>query len=297
MKRRRLTDLYVRGRDVTFDEHEGEPVVVWLQKLNEVDRQSVVRRSHAAKARFLLEGDKEDTEVFQSMYSQIRTIDDRDTLFGILTSEELIRARARIEAQLATDEETWGKDNYLQSLYDAWVGTDDEPGLAAAKAEDENDPEALRVEAELDRFETEVAERLEAEADQIRTRWDHAASDELWREAAHRLIVNRSDEIFLAEFERQSLFYCTREPDQHDRRYFSTVTEIDDLDPSIRTRLQRELQDLTVTPAEGKDSRANRDSSTSPEASPEPTPDSSGPETAEPSKTSPATSSTPSPTP
>ena len=81
MKRRRLADLYVRGKEVELNDGSGEPVVVWLHKLNGVDRESCLRRANAAKARFMIEADHEDSETFQAMYAQVRDTPDREGLF------------------------------------------------------------------------------------------------------------------------------------------------------------------------------------------------------------------------
>ena len=57
MKRRRLGDLYVRGRELAPDDGSGEPVKIWVAKLNEVDREAALRRANATKARYLIDID------------------------------------------------------------------------------------------------------------------------------------------------------------------------------------------------------------------------------------------------
>lgn len=268
MKRRRLSDLYVRGVEVVFDDDNGPPVTVWLQKLNPIDRESCLRRAHAARARAMVESDNEDSELYQSFYGQIRLVSDDKTLIGLIVAEEVARYRQRVEAELATDEETWGKDRYLQGLVDAWLGDAGSGGLAAVRVEDPDDPEVQRVSAELDRFEDEVIKLVKAEDERLTEEWRAAPKDELWKRATRRMIELRANEAFAAEFERQQLFFSVRDPDDHSKRYFGTLQEFDDLDENVRKKLSEEYGTMTVDSIEGKDSRASQPSSNSSDHSP-----------------------------
>lgn len=268
MKRRRLADLYVKGKEVELDDGSGEPVVVWLQKLNGVDRESCLRRANSAKAKFMLEADDEDSEIFQAMYAEVRDANERDGLIGVVVAEDVQRHRARIEAKMAADEETWAKDNYLQGLIDSWIGDDDNPGLAATQAEDPDDPEVARVLGEIERFEAEVTAETRTYTSAVLKDWEDVPDEDLWRKASHRLLELKGTDIFNREFDRQQLFHCVREPDDHSRRYFGTVREIDDLDESIVARLLTHYNNMIVDMTEGKDSRASQPSSTSSDPSP-----------------------------
>jgi adenylate kinase family enzyme len=268
MKRRRLTDLYVKGKEVEVSDGSGEPVAVWLQKLNGVDREACLRRANAAKAKFMIEADKEDSEIFQAMYAEVRDTPDREGLVGVVVAEEVARHRMRIEAQRAADEETWAKDNYLQGLIDAWIGDDDNPGLAATQAEYPDDPEVARVLAEIERFEHEVTEETRAHTSALLKDWQDVSDEELWRKASHKLLERRGNDMFNREFDKQQLFHSVREPDEHAKRYFLSVKEIDDLDESIVNRLIKHYGYMMVDGIEGKDSRASQPSSTSSDPSP-----------------------------
>jgi hypothetical protein len=259
VKRRRLTDLYVRGKEVSFDDDSNEPVLVWLQKLNGVDREACLRRANAAKAKLMIEADNEESEIFQAMYAEVRDTPDREGLVGIVVAEEVARHRQRIEAQRSSDEATWGKDNYLQGLIDAWIGDDDNPGLAATQAEQPDDPEVVRVLAEIERFENEVTTETRSHIGALLKDWEEVDDETLWRKAAHKLLERRGNEIFNREFDKQQIFHCVREPDAHAQRYFRTVKEIDDLDESVSSRLIRHYGNMMVDGIEGKDSRARHD--------------------------------------
>jgi len=96
MKRRRLSDLYTRGTDLEIDDGTGDPVPVRLQKLNEIDREAVLRRANAAKARDLIDSDNEDSDAFQAMYARIRDFGDRDGLVSLIIAEDAFIAATAI---------------------------------------------------------------------------------------------------------------------------------------------------------------------------------------------------------
>lgn len=275
MKKRRLSDLYVRGREMSVNDGEGEPIKVWVNKLNEIDRESVLRRANAAKARFMIDSDNEESEQFSAMYAESRDINSRHELILFIVSDDVNAARRRVESQIAGDEETWSKEGYLQGLVDAWIGDETNPGLAATIQEDPKDPEALRVSDELDRFEQEVRRRVDAETHTLVKDWEDVDIDILRRKATHLLLDLKSSEEFVREFQRQQIFYSIREPNDHRKRYFTTITEVDDLDEDLRKYLVEQYESLVVPPDEGKDSPPLADSSNSSEA-PEEAPETSG---------------------
>lgn len=254
MKRRRLSDLYVKGRELAPTDGNGEPVKVWLNKLNEVDRESCLRRANAAKARYMIEADNESSDQFAAMYAEARDVRSRDELVAFLISEEAQTARRRIEAEIAGTEDKWSEDDYLQGLIDAWIGDDENPGLSATIVEDPDDPEAQRVSAELDKFEAQVRAELDVERNRLVKDWEDVEIDTLRRKAAHRLVELKAGEEFIREFRRQQIFYAVREPNDHRKRYFATVAEVDDLDDELRLFLIEHYENLVVAPDEGKDS-------------------------------------------
>lgn len=255
-RRRRLGDLYVRGKEVSVDDGEGDSVTVWIQKLNELDRDTLIRRANAAKARYRLEADREEGELYLATLTSIRDFVDREGMIAIIIAEDSAKTRQRIEAQMTHDKEGWGKDNKIQDLIDAWTGDGDSKGLAAMYAEDENDPEAVRVKGELEAFETDLDNVVREELLQLEKEWADASEADVIRAAAKEVLKRRADEEFMREWQRQQIFYCIREPDDHQARYFGTLPEVDDLHDKVREVLNKECNALFVDPGEGKDSPA-----------------------------------------
>ncbi|QBQ74874.1 hypothetical protein [Caudovirales GX15bay] len=280
VKRRRLGDLYVRGQMLEPNDGNGDPVKVWMAKLNDIDRETAVRRANAVRARFLIDADDEDSETFMAAYGEVRKIENRADLVDFVVAEDVLRARNRIEAEFSTDEDTWGKDDYLQGLLDAWVGDEGNVGLSQVLAEDPEDAEAQRVDGELKRYEKQVQSAMEAEISRLKKDWEEVPDETLRRKAAHRLLELNASDQFLREFKRQQLFFSLRDPVQRQIRYFEKVSEVDDLEDELRDFLQDQYNALIVPSAEGKDSPLPQPASNSSDQSATETSPPSGPETA-----------------
>jgi hypothetical protein len=279
--RRRLGDLYARGKEVPIDDGSDDPVVVWIQKLNEVERDAVLRRANATMAQYMIDSDNEQSETFKSTYGSVRDYLDRDAMVEVIIGEDISKARRRVEAVMIADETGWGKNGYIQGLADIWTGDDDNPGLAARWAEDPADPEAARVKTELDRYNEELEATVAGEVTLLTHEWDNTPLDELVRLTAHELLKRRGEEVFMTEWSRQQIYDCVREPTDHHKRYFGSVAEIDDLDDRVRKALSDHSAALFVGVTEGKESPPSPDSSNSSEPSSAAEPSTvSGPEAA-----------------
>jgi hypothetical protein len=274
MKRRRLSDLYVRGKELSVNDGEGEPVKVWLAKMNELDRESALRRANAAKAKFTLTADDEESEAFAAAYAEIRDLSDREEVALFIIADDVAQARRRLESEALTDEEGWGKDDYLAGLLDAWQGDEDNRGLSDIQEEDADDPEVKRVWGEIQRFHEEITKATEHETERLLKDFDQVDIETLRRKATHRLLEMQAIEMFVREYRRQQIFYAVREPDSRHKRYFGSVSEIDDIDDELRAFLLEQYDGMVVERREGKDSPQPEDSSNSSEPEDQP----SGPE-------------------
>lgn len=265
-KKLRLTDLHRRGRELTVKAPEGE-IALWMQKPNGPEMESIYRRANAAKARFFTRAEDEDSDEFQEALSTTQSVDDTEILLGLAYSTDLNRIRARVEAQLETDPDgEWAKDDKLQSLYDAWRGDEENPGLHDTWALDPNaetpeGEEAARVLAELTRFDEAVTAAFEVERDEFFV--VHAGDDltEVRRLGAKVFVGNKAQEVFMREFEKQHIFYATRDFDERDKRYFATVPEIDLLSDEVKATLLECVTGFMLDVVEGKESDVTPDSS------------------------------------
>lgn len=267
-RRRRLTDLYRVGRLIEFNDGlDPEPVSVWVQKPNEIEMSNIYRRAGAQKSRFMTRADDVDSDEYQDALGDLRELGDDDIILTLAMAAETGRARSRIESQLENDPEgEWAKDDYLQGLFDSWNGDAENPGLKDAYALDpEGDTpegaEALKIMAELKRFQDQVNERFDVERERLLTEWQAMPKDQVEHLAVKHFVENDATEIFMQEFNRQAIFYAVRDPDERDKRYFGTRQEVDLLPDVVVTRLMIEVNEFIVSSSEGKGLPATTDGS------------------------------------
>jgi hypothetical protein len=275
-KKRRLRDLYVTGREFKVDDGSGEPVVVWIQKLTQLEHEAAMRRAGAAKARLLMHRNDPDSETWQAVYSDVDEMTDRDALLSYVLAEELSKVAESREAELAAEEE-WEKDNYLQGLKDAWFGDETAPGLKDVYIDEEpqegEEPSARYAEAkevwsELKRFDETVDEKVQAERKRLVRDYENVSMEELRRQVVDKFLEIRAGSAWVREFRRCEVMYAVRDPENHDEYYFApegkkepSREEVDQLAPETFGQLARAIDELTVDPTEGKDSEPTPDSS------------------------------------
>jgi hypothetical protein len=301
-KQRRLGDLYVMGTPVEVTGRLGDVTTVWVQKLDPVDHDTCVRKAKAARARARASYRDTDSEEYLDARDTVESIP-RETLIETIISPEVDKIRESVRAELSMGEDSeWAKDDYLSGLYDEWGDA-----LSARYEEDPDDPEALRVLAEFERFEAALKEALDPQVDELRTMWTAADESALQEKALEVLIERQLQERWLEEFVRSEVWLATREAcehclseidearrridageppqdaknlhqDPHPRYYFVDRVEVDRLPPHVRSYLEAVYMQVAVDATEGKDlpeTGASSGSSDSSEA--EETPASSGP--------------------
>lgn len=268
-KKRRLSDLYVTGKEVVIDDGAGG-VKVYLRKLTQLEHEAAMRKASAAKAQVLLIRNNPEDEEWLSVYAEIDELGERANIVEFLIAEDL----AQVEQSRATElefEEEWAKDGYAQGLRDAWEGDEETPGLKDRYIDDEDDPEAKKVFDELKRFSDIVDKSVQAEAVRLRADLEGVDEEELRRRAVARYLDMRAGMAWVREFHRSQVLFATRDPEDHDKYYFVNQmgkpnrAEIDKLAPETLGALSRGYDELEVDPTEGKDSPPPPDSSPSSE--------------------------------
>ena len=124
LKRRKLSDLYVVGKEIIFDDGSGEePVAVWISKISPIEQRNAVDAAASERARVLLfKRLPEDDATRLRFRDQLAEMDgeNRDTLVEFLISAKMYEAELSAESRLGA-EEPWSKDDYLKGLQDLWV--------------------------------------------------------------------------------------------------------------------------------------------------------------------------------
>lgn len=253
-KRRRLEDLYVRGRELSVDDGSGDPVTVWLQKMNPLEHEKAIRKAGAAKAQVLLAQRDHQSEEWQEALTDVSELGGRDVLIEQVIQEEVAKLRESKEAELSFEDE-WKKEGYLEGLREAW-----QSGLDMKYAEDPEDPEARRVFLELKRFTDQLDEQLADEIDALRRDYDDMPLEQLQDKVVDRVLDMRAGLAWLKEYRRCEVFFSVRDPDDHDKYYFSSRDEVDRLSAEVFRILANAYEELAVPPLEGKDSGKTPDS-------------------------------------
>jgi hypothetical protein len=251
-KRRRLTDLYVVGKEVVFDDGvEGEePITVWLSKISPLENRDSADTASSVRAKILSlknapDADERLLAVYKEQLEDLG-VKDHDSMVEFLISPKVQEAFLSVESRLS-EEEPWVTDNYLNSLQQAW-----NDGLAEKYAIDDEHEDALRVYNELKRFTDLVVAEVEEEKENLAAEYDHESDEDLYRLCLERTIDAEADFAWVNEFSRWQIFYAVREPDNHKQRYFEMREEVDALDVVVLNKLLAEYRELTVDPQEGK---------------------------------------------
>lgn len=284
-KRKRLTDLYKRGKTITIvgpdAENVNDGVEVWIQKPNPTEMESIHRRANAKKALIVKSGEDETSEIFLAAWAESRDFLNKETLITLALYEDLGSARMRANAEIA-DEKEWKEEDYLQGLLDLWQGDPEQGDFGLSEVWtsmpeewDESDfsseevarmNEAKHVFSELERFDSQVEKALKAEEERLRVDWASRDDEFVVRAAVKELVRQQANQAFVDEYDRQLMYYTVREPDDHKKRYFANMAEIDDLEEGVKDQLKLAMNSLLVDVVEGKDSPVTPTSSDSSES-------------------------------
>ena len=256
-RRRRLSDLYVRGQEVELNDGEdADPVVVWVHKISPLENKQAMDQANAIRAKLMAARFVcDESEVRLTIFSEAEMAGlfaERGRMIDYIKDEEITQARMSIEAQLADDEE-WKKNDYLEGLRESWNGTEDDGGMRKRYAMNPEDPEAKAVFDELKRYVEKVEELLERERKRFRREEDRTTDQELRNQVVDKLIESEADNVWYGEFRKRQLFYSIREPEAHDQRYFQSVDELDMLDEQVVGMLLEKFDEVNVSVSEGKD--------------------------------------------
>lgn len=262
MKRKRLEDLYKRGVRVVVEDGE-EKVEVWVQKLNPVDHETVMRKANAARARLLMYRHDLDSEYYQSSWTSMSDMHRTDPadIVGYVAAKDLTTKRAAVEAELGA-EERWVEDDYLQGLTDAWEG-----GMKDVWIADNENVEAVKVFDELKRFDKEASEIVQVYLDEQTADVERLTDDELLDAATTQWLEKRAEDVWYEEYQLSALWKAVRLPEDHGKYYFDARYEVDNLEEPVRNQLMLAFSGLMVDPLEGKGSGGTPASSKSSEQS------------------------------
>lgn len=246
-QRRRLTDLYARGEETDLAPEGQEPFVVWVRKMTPADAEVAYLKASARRAAVLALG-KEDppSDLFLTLKGEVDLLS-RDSLVLWVAASDMSDRRPLIEARLAGEEE-WSKERYLISLQERFSDDD----FVRKVEELPDDPEVVRVLAELERFqaqvsveEVEVQRQAEADAEELPT-------EELQKRVLDAMVAAHGDAAWLAEFQSCQVWRCVFEADDHSKPLFGSRVEVEGEQVEVIQRLKEVIDRIHVSDAETK---------------------------------------------
>lgn len=252
-KRRRLSDLFVVGEEVEFDDGKGDPIKVWVQKLTNGETQQAVEASRPAKIKITAIKRLPDDHPAKLRYLdelESEGFDNQESLINYLIQNKLEEERISAEARVGAEDE-WAKEDYLTGLQAAWNEELEKIWIKGSK--EDKFEEADRVYQELRRFTDQVESETEAARLELSYEYDDFSMEALQRKAVNKLIDDHGDNALLASFRKQQLYFATREVDNHSELYFDSVDEVDSLPTKIHTKLLLTYLELSVEGLEGKE--------------------------------------------
>lgn len=258
-KTRKLSDLYVVGKDVTisgrFDDGERGEITVRVQKLNPVAHETALRKANAARAGTLLMSRlPEDSEERSDFMNQLFDIaKNKDETIDFLAGEYAANKYPAIEAEIAAEDE-WSNDDYLQGLKDSWEDELKAVYANGPKEEDEGEEYARseKVMAELLRFQDQVYKEVESQRQSFRKDIATRSEESLINEAVNKLIESQADMNWLTEYRKCEVWLGVLDA-KTKKHYFSTRAEVDELAPEVLGEIIRAYAELNVDTVEGKD--------------------------------------------
>ena len=254
--RRKLSALYERGAELRFGPNgpiegpfDGPPsddvVAMWVGPPSPLQREMALRDAQASRAKALLrmrtDNDSEERLTGLAFLSEMSM----DTLIDyILQHDSEDRRGEAVRDVLRQDD--W-KD--ITSLQEAFRPYDE--------GELDPDPEDPDYRALMDadkKYGDQVDDRLKELTEASRYALQMLSRGELERRALEKRGDLIASQAFMAEYERQMLFYAVREADDHGVLFFESARELAGQDDAVQTAIARTLQAFVNEVPEAKNS-------------------------------------------
>lgn len=260
MKKRHLRDLYVRGKLVTLNDEEpadvvegedGEPVVdpnavqVYIKKLNMHENEVAFRQANQKRAATIAASKDPEHPLYKAVAADVMDMS-VDDMKEKLISLPLAEKRESVEAECASQPE-WEEHNFLQGLTDAW-----REGLQDKYLVNAEDEEAKPVYEHLLRFSDEVEAILDGERQAMLRDLGDVPEAELRERTVVQMLHDRADLDWSDAYRKSELMFAIRDPEDHTKKYFETLEDLDELEKLTLLRLLTEYRSVSVDPKEGK---------------------------------------------
>lgn len=274
-KRRRLSELYVKGREVRFNEqgvvdspvsngkhqtlaqwgaaHEGEDapeylwpsdddIVIWVQPPDPLQREEAVRSSQAARARAMLAAKDLDAEEGAGAEQFVSDLSDEQCIEYLLQYESRdLRSRA---IQEVLEEGEWEDFTALQDSMREW--------------EEEGFPDGPEWDALIKRdreYGEQVRTRIQDMLNDLRESLKGLNAAELRKRSKKKYTDSLGNQAFMQKYEVQMLFRACRDDEDRRELFFENDEELLRQPEFVQIALADALAEFIKEPGEAKNSR------------------------------------------
>lgn len=252
-KQATLSDLYRRGKNVTItDPGTGVEVEFYLKKLNPLEAKQARDKGNASRARVLMKRKDPESDVYLAAYSEAYD-QPRESRIDDILGMKVLQKRQQVEAEVEmTEDSEWAKDGYLSGLRESW---DDElrDQFVDPEIENEDKEDAVRVFGELQRFGDEVEKVLKHEIAALRRPYEAMSDDELLEKTIETQFEQMGFAAWLDTYHSYRVLLSVRDKDDHSKKVFKHLTEVQELETPVFNTLIDEYSQLEATDMQVKD--------------------------------------------
>jgi hypothetical protein len=248
-KRRRLSELYVKGKDVRFNEggvvadgdESDDDIVVWVQPPDPFQREEALRAAQAAKARARAGAKDPESQTSleaDELLSELEADDLSDFLVDQMVGE--LRPRA-IRDVLGRDE--WEDFTALQDSMREW----EEAGYP------ETEEWAPLIERDK-AYGEQIQERMKEVLEDTRESMKLLPAEEVKKRVRKRLVDQVANQAFMQAYEIHMLYYSCRDDENHTELFFEDFNELKSYEAVVQQGLADALSSFINDPVEAKNS-------------------------------------------
>ena len=250
-KRRRLSELYVKGTEVRFNEDgvvdgdknpaTDDDLIVWVQPPDPLQREEAVRAGQAARARSMLAA--KDPETREGVEAENFVADlTREQISDYILQNESREFRSRAIQEVLRESE-WEDFTALQDSMREWeeAGFPDTEEWASLVKRDSEYGQQVK---------TRVQEMLEDARDGLKL----ISVEELRQRAKKKYTDALGNQSFMQTYEIQMLFLACRDDEDHQELFFEDPDELMKQPELVQIALADALAEFIKDPGEAKNS-------------------------------------------
>lgn len=242
--REKIEQLYQTSKRVDL-KRGGQ---VWLRKMTVIQDREATRESLKVRANYeiIKKADKLDPDRL-GIREIVETLGDARDLATFILGDEHAKLEASVRSKMSY-EDKWSKNNYLDTLQEAWLG-----GMKDRFDRDADDQEARKIFEVLLEFEQEVAEQLLIEfSDLVEAKLD-LPEETLIEECVDRLLDFQAIYAQAEEFNYWKIYFAAFNDAEFKTKLWDTIDAVKNAPGDLIKELIEEYEDMSVGVVGGKD--------------------------------------------